>query len=376
MIKACKKLAIVLLLPFTLSGCWDYRDINRKSVNLSIGIDSVNNNIKFTSELAKVATSQKGKGKKIDVFKVTSDGPYFEGARYDFDTRINAPDFIAAVRTLVFGKNFAESIGIESYLNRMTFNTEFRTSTLLAICDNSAEELLKDKTNSDLSVGYAIENTVTYLSDLGRALHVSTLNAESSISMKTVGYFLPYITRDKDTIQYLGLAAMKNSKLVGIVKAEDSFGELFILSKKANMPLVIPHPRNEKNMVSLKAYIKKRNFKTDFRDGKVHINIDLKLYSELIYEYESQEINDKDKEYFDTVISNKVKSDILNALNRSTQVFKCDVFNFAKYFRAANTHIYENIDWEKEYLSAIFDVNVETTIKHTTLLDPNSKLPN
>lgn len=376
MIKTYKRLAIVLLLPFTLSGCWDYRDINRKSVDLSIGVDSVNNDIKFISEIANVSVANRGKGKKIDVYKIISDGPYFEGARYDFDVKTSAPDFIGAVRTLVFGKNFAESKGIEAYINRMVFNPEFRSSTLVVICDGPAEDIFKEKISSDISAGYAIENTVRYLSDIGRAIHVSALNVASSIEMKNIGYFLPYVTRDKDVIQYLGLAAMKDSKLVGLVKAEDSFGELFILSKKTNMITVVPHPRDEKNMVSLKAYVDKRKITTSFKDGKVNINIDLKLYSELIYEYESQEISDEDKKFFEDSLSNKVKSNVLTAINRSTTIFKCDVFNFARYFRAENTPIYENMDWEKEYLSAIFNVNVETNIRHTTLIDPNAKIPN
>lgn len=373
--KYFKILIIMLVFPLTLTGCWDYRDVNKKSVDLSIGVDKVDDNIKFTSELAKVSVANKGKSKKTDVYKVISEGHFFEGARYDFDTKISAPDFIGAVRTLVFSKAFAESQGIEAYINRMSFNTEFRTSTLISICKESAEELFAEKINSDISAGHAIENTVRYLSDMGSALHISALDVESSISMQNVGYFLPYVTRDKDIIQYLGLAAMKNSKLVGIVKAEDSLGELFILSKKANMTTVIPHPKNENNLVSLKAYIDKRKFKTSFKDGKVNIDINLKLNSEIIYEYKQGEISAEDKKFFEDAISKKVKNVITTAIDCSKNNFKCDVFNFARYFRAQNCAIYEGLDWEKEYLSANFNVNVETTIKHETLIDPNAKLP-
>lgn len=376
MIKAFKRLIIILLLPFILSGCWDYRDINKKSVDLSVGIDSVNGNVKFVSELANVSVANKGKGKKIDVYKVISDGTYFEGARHDFDVKTSAPNFIGAATTVIFSKNFAESQGIDSYINRMIFNTEFRTSTLIAICENSAEDLFKEKISSDLSTGYAIENTVRYLYDLGKAVYTPALTVGSYIAMDKVGYFLPYITRDKDAIQYLGLAAMKDSKLIGIVKAEDSFGELFVLLKNTNMTTVIPHPKNKDNMISLKAYTHRKKIKTNYKDGKIHINIDLKVDSELIYEYTSEKISDEDKNFLETSLSNKVKSNILTALNRSTTIYKCDVFNFARYFRADNASIYENIDWEKEYLSTIFNVNVETTIKHTTLIDPNGKLPN
>lgn len=376
MIKAFKRLIIILLLPFILSGCWDYRDINKKSVDLSVGIDSVNGNVKFVSELANVSVANKGKGKKIDVYKVISDGTYFEGARHDFDVKTSAPNFIGAATTVIFSKNFAESQGIDSYINRMIFNTEFRTSTLIAICENSAEDLFKEKISSDLSTGYAIENTVRYLYDLGKAVYTPALTVGSYIAMDKVGYFLPYITRDKDAIQYLGLAAMKDSKLIGIVKAEDSFGELFVLLKNTNMTTVIPHPKNKDNMISLKAYTHRKKIKTNYKDGKIHINIDLKVDSELIYEYTSEKISDEDKKFLETSLSNKVKSNILTALNRSTTIYKCDVFNFARYFRADNASIYENIDWEKEYLSTIFNVNVETTIKHTTLIDPNGKLPN
>ena len=194
--------------------------------------------------------------------------------------------------------------------------------------------------------------------------------------MEKVGYFLPYITRNKDSIQYLGLAAMKDSKLIGVVKAEDSFGELFLLLDNTNINTILPHPKNNNTLISLKAYINKRKIKTNYKNGQIYIDIDLKLDSELIYEYSSSEITDDDIKLLEENLSQKVKSDLLHALNRSTNIFKCDVFNFARYFRADNTAIYENIDWEKEYLSTIFNVNVSTIIKHTTLIDPNAKLPN
>ena len=378
MVKGYNKLIVILIFPILLTGCWDYRDVNRRSINLSVGVDEIDKNIEFTGEIAKLASSgslTKGQAQITDVYKYRSIGKNFEGSRVDFNSKATYPNFWGAVRVVVFSKKYAEKIGIESYINRINFSTEFRNSVLVAISELPTSELFSTKVENDISTGYAIENTVRSLSDDGGTLYKTGQDILADIQAKQTGYLLPYVTKEKNVVKYLGLAAIKGSKLVGIINIGDTTGFLFVLSKKPVMTTVVSHPSNESNLINTRTAMKKRTIKTTYEDNKINIYIDLKLNTQVFYEYSIEPISKEDVKKLEFIISDKIKKSIISSLNRSKEEFQCDVFNFARIFRAQNHEKFKKIDWEKAYTSAIFHVNVETTVINTNVLDPNAKNP-
>ena len=379
MISKNNKILCAVLLSLLLTGCWDYMDINKRSIVLSVGIDNVEDKIQFTGEsTTQRASSSQGGGmsQQTDVYKFTSIGKYFEGARANLDVKTPFEEFNAAMRAIIFSKKYAEQKGIESYIYRLYFLSGYRNSVLVSVSKEPTSDLFSSKIENNISIGHGIEDTIRYLDADGEALYKTAQQIKSDIELKTIGYLLPYITREEDTIKYLGFAAMKDSKLVGIIKREESNGFLFVLSKKPVTTTIIPRPGDEKNLLSIKTTLGKRNIKASYEDDKVNIYIDLKLNSQLQYEYSNIEpLSKEDSKKIENIVSSKIKQDIMSAIKRSQNEFKSDVFGFARYFRKDNPKVYKKIDWKEEYTKASIHVNVETTIKNTNLLDPNAKKP-
>lgn len=378
MLKEFNKLLAILAFSLLLTGCWDYRDVNRRSINLSLGVDVVDSKIEFTGEIAKLASNElttKGQAQITDVYKYRAIGKNYRDARGDYDAKLTHPSFLGALRVVVFSKKYAENIGIESYINRINFNNEFRNSVLIAVSEIPTDNLFSGKVENDICIGYAIENTVRSLYDEGVALYKTAQDILANIQTKQIGYLLPYMTKEKNVAKYLGLAAFKESKLVGIIKIGDTNGYLFILLKKPSMITAIPHPSNEKNLINTKTTLKSRTIKTTYEDKKINIYIDLILNTQIQYEYTITPISKDDTKKIEQIISDKIKKDVLSALNRSKDEFQSDVFNFADIFRAQNHKDFKKIDWKKDYLNTAFHVNVKNIIINTGTLDPNAKKP-
>jgi spore germination protein KC len=377
MIIKSNKMICALLLPLLLTGCWDYVDINKRIITLSIGVDYVNDDIEFTGEIVKLSSNSSSGKDVMDVYNYESLGKDFDASRADFDAKVSAPDFSGATRLVVFSKKYAENKGIQSYINRLYSFPEIRNSVLITISEVPTRDIFKSKVENDISVSYAIEDAVRYLDKGGVALYKTTQEIFSDIQYGNIGYLVPYITIDKNVTKYLGLAAMKDSKLVGIIKREDSNGFLFVLSKKPTTSTTISNPNNEKNSISVTTTLSKRRIETSYEDNKINIYIYLKLNSQLNYQYFNIDpLNKEVIKKIEVIISNKIKEDVLAAVTRSQNEFQSDVFGFARYFKAQNPQAYKHIKWKDEYLNASFHLNVETTIKNTNLFDPNAKKPN
>lgn len=377
MTRGYKKALCIFILPVLLSGCWDYNDVNKTSITLSIGVDDVKDNIEFSGEIAKLASSSSDKktgDKSSNFYNYISLGKTFEAARADFNSKVSAEDFSGALRVIVFSKEYAEKVGIESYINRIASSPKFRRSVLAVISSEPPREVFSGKIENAITVGYGIEDTIRYLDKKGAALYKTIQEINSDMSVEAIGYLLPYIRREGNTVKYLGMGAMKDDKLVGIINEKDSNGFLFVLSNKINYSDTFPHPRNADNLISVTNTFRKRKIKTSYKDGSINIDIDIKLNSKVEYEYLSNDlITKEDIKKLEEIISNRVKEDIISSVKRSQEEFKCDVFGFARYFKAGNPQKYKSINWEEEYLKATVNVNVKASIKDTSVFDLDTK---
>ncbi|MCY6484082.1 Ger(x)C family spore germination protein [Clostridium aestuarii] len=376
MIKRYHKLLIILILfSVFLTGCWDYLDIDKRSIVISIGVDKVKDNIEFSGEVAKLLPEMGERGgspQGTNVYTDLSYGKTFEEARIDFNRRRPHPTFLGATRVVVFGSNLAQE-GIEPYLNRINKTYDYRKTLLAVVSREPPNQIFATSIENDLSVGFLIENTVNFLAKNGSALYKTIGEMLSDIALNEVGYVLPYIGIDKRDIKYLGLAVMKDSKLVGTIDIKDSDGLLYLLAKNPLLTEVMTSPKNEENKISFKTSIKNRKIKTKYVNKKIVINISLDLNARLRYQYFIEPISSGDIKQLETMISNKVKKDIENILERTQEDYECDILGFARYFRADNSTVYKQIKWSEEYPKAEINVSVNTKIINQNLSDPNAE---
>ncbi|MCT4595966.1 MAG: Ger(x)C family spore germination protein [Anaeromicrobium sp.] len=372
MTKKLAKLLIVSMCMTLLTSCWDSKDINKKSIALSIGVDYVNDNIEFTGEIAKLTSSDEEKVKTSDVYKMLSYGKTFEECRKNYDSVNPFSVFLGATRIVVFGENYAKR-GIEPYLNRIDHLYDYRKTILTVVTREKPRELFNVKVDKDICVGFLIEDIMEHVAGKGEGLYPVTGELLSDIKLGKIGYLLPYVGIEKGSIKYLGLAAMKNSKLVGIINIKDTDGIMYVLAEKPRIVQIIDRGDNGKNKISFRTIVNKREIKADYVHNKVKINIDLELKAQLRYQYYMKPISDEYTKKLENIISEKVKNNIESVIKRSQKEFECDIFGFARYFRAKKPEIYKKINWEDGFREADVEVNVKTKITNKTLTDPNAK---
>ncbi|MCY6369232.1 Ger(x)C family spore germination protein [Clostridium ganghwense] len=378
MIKKRNKLCIIwtIILPILLTGCWDYADIDKRSIVITLGVDRINDKIEFSGEVAKLAPEFGGAKEKTTithVYKDLSYGATFEEARVDFNVRRPHPTFLGATRVVVLGANYAKE-GIEPYLNRINQMYDYRKTLLAVVSREPAAELFKVKIENDISVGFLIEHSLNYLSQKGSALYTDIGEMLSDIALGEVGYLLPYVGIEQGQIKYLGLAVMKDSKLIGVIDTMDTDGLLYVMGKNPRLVEVMPSPRKgEKNLVSFRTIINKRKIKTDYIDNKVIINIDLELDAAMQYQYHIEPITDVNRNQLQSMIEQKVKNDIKNIIKRTQEDYKCDVLEFGKYFRADNYKVYQEIKWSEEYPKAEINVDVKVKIINENMAEYKPK---
>ncbi len=378
--KKYRVLIIIIIIPIILTGCWDYNDINKRSITLSVGVDNVHNGkgVEFSGEIARLGPSKGGKegggeqGTAVisSVYTYICQGKDFEEARANYNKEIPLNEYSGATRAVVFSKEYAQSPGIDSYINRVINLFGYRSALLIAVSDIPTNELFNTKIKNDISIGHAIEDTLRHLSEKGNIVYKTIYEANSDILLEDVGYLIPYIGVRDSSISVLGYAVMSDhSRLIDVIRTDEVNATNLIISKNANQRTTYKYPAHPTNENSVKISLKKRKIKTYTTNDSINIDIDLDLKSEIQYPYHKQLHSKKDIEPLEKFIENKITEDVLNIIKKSQQEFKIDCFDFARYFRAQNPEVYRKISWKEEFPNINFTVKVKTKLINTNLLE-------
>ncbi|WP_053955468.1 Ger(x)C family spore germination protein [Inediibacterium massiliense] len=376
MLKKVYKWMILILLGNILCGCWDYRDIDKKCVVVSIGVDRIKDMIEFSAELAQL-NSPKEKSEKAqvaNVYNMISQGKTFEDARRNYDASNPFPIFLGASRVVVFGEVYAKE-GIGAYLNRVDRTTDYRKTVLAVVSKERPSILLNRNIKKDIAVGFLVEDIIDNLSNRGKTIYSTVGDLLSDVELQQGGYIMPYIGMRKNNISYLGLAVMKDSKLIDVIDEKDTQGLLYLLVKNISSFEGIEEIKNKDNMYSFLISIRKRKIKIDYEENTPTIYVDLKLEGQLSYQYYRGHLHKKDIKNLEEKISKIEKQKIQEIIQKAQKEYKCDIFGFVEYFRAQHIQEYEKMQWRKIFPNAKVVVRVNTKIVNTNLVNQNAKKP-
>lgn len=374
---------IALLIAVFLCGCWDYKDVNKTTLVLTIGLDIEGEEYMLSGEYALMNGGQSksggesegggsGGGPKVTTFK--SKGKNFEEARHGFKDQITDPIFLGATSLIIFGTEYAKQ-GIVPYLNRIDKLPDYKKTALVVISRENPSVLFEAGTEKSSSVGFLIENNVNlhkkrksgFYSDVGQIL--------SDVDMGLTGYLLPYFGLEEGEIKSLGFAAMKDSKFVGAILADDSHGIIYLMVKGAKMNEIIQVPgyEGEEGKVNFENNIKSKKIDFEYKDGQLTINIEFENKAELDHQYDKQIIDEQKIKELEGILSDVVVREVSEVITRSQIEFKADLFDFAKHFRAKHYKEYQNMDWEQTYINAKVNIIAKTEICCLALTDTEAK---
>src|SRR3712207_2979171 len=271
MVRKYFKVIFMISISIMLVGCWDYKDINNRSIFTSVGIDKVGNDIEFSGQIAKLA-GDSSEGKNIseitDDYYFVSYGETFEDARKRVEVNIPFSEFLGTIRSIAIGERYAEE-GIASYINRINSIANLRKSLLVVITKESPKTLFKGKITNDLDVGYAVENTLRQLHRSGKTVYKTAQQIEGEVMRNDTGFVLPYVTKQNHKIKYLGLAIMKEDKLIDKVDYDKSDGFLFLLLDNTNIKKSFENCGKYNDECSTESRLKRRKINTKYKNGEI-----------------------------------------------------------------------------------------------------------
>ncbi len=301
-----KKILILLIIPFILSGCYDYNELNDLAIISGVGIDYEDDNYILTFEVL----NTKKEGEKSDSsgsYTAKSKGKTISEAFANSGNNLDKVPYFEHIDIIVISEDIAYNhlYELAEYLIR---STEVRSEFYMTIgIGASSKEIISNTSKEKPSSAQVIVGLLENSKDTSSASYYD-LFTRSMSKMITNGKdaMLPIVTLNDKDIELKGMGVFKDFKLVDILDNNEA-SIMNLLNNFDYNSIVLKHncdkgstvislyegkvginPSNSKVLIEAKisAKVNEDTCGLDFRDEKTYIKLEKEFTKELEKEIE------------------------------------------------------------------------------------------
>ena len=375
------KLLIISVLIFTLTGCYNYRELNQLAITSAIGIDKHDDEYQVSIQV--MNTQKQGNdgtstGEQPKFITYKEKGKTLQSAFRNIVLESPRRLYANHISLLVISEEVAKE-GLSDVLDLLFRDTESRKQFIVLVSKNSTSsdvlEVLtpletlnaKNITDSDMadSQFLGVPEEVTY-----EQLMDSYLNSKKEIVLPTIevigsveeGEQTDSLQNSAPKTKVLleGYSIFKADKLVGYLSNKDSINLGFVRNKIENT--IVDYKCSKDNYMAVELV----NTKTEVvpKKNKLEVTIRVKAQGNI------NEINcdlditkDKIISELEKKINNKIEKDIKQTIKEINEEYNSDVYGFEDLFYKNNPNFYKKMKdkYEENFVTNIDD-KVESDI--------------
>lgn len=366
--KKAIKLCLILLLPFLLTGCYNYRELNNLGLTVAVGISKSDDKFLLTAEVLNTekTSSDEENDTSYAIFKTS--GQTIQEAFRDVVNVYSKRLYINHMQILVIDEELAKD-SLNDIIDFFFRDPESRKQFLVLITSDNIEDILSSKTLlNNINATDIKEKIQTNYKYLGTT-------EEKAFGVLISDYINPYkdITipiiklNDDEGLELSDTAIFKNNKLVGHINAQDT---LFLNMLNNDIDNTIFTMDNGDKKISIEIDSNKTNFKID--NNNININVKLSgSISEINYDVDLTNpsiINKIENEY-----NTKLSQDIYNSIHSVINTYDSDIYGFRDKIYKENPQYIKNNNINLSDLNIKVDVKLNLSSKGNGVDNINEK---
>jgi len=274
------KMIVVLVISFTVTGCWDSTELNDRALVLATGMDLTETGQLLITAQIIVPVSPASKGSKKDNFtSISATGRTLVDALQELQSKLSRKYFLGHRRVIFVGESIAKH-GLEDLVDEFTRNPDVRLrSDIYVVKDSTAASALRISTILESHPALAIVKSRQFVGGYpGTALLDFMMGATSPMSYPTMP--LVEITRDigesnQESLIFSGRAIFnKKLKLVGYLNYPDASYRLWMLNKLQARQVTFDVPKTH-NLATIDLSKMKGRIRPVFHNRNVQFEVTL-----------------------------------------------------------------------------------------------------
>ncbi len=359
---------ILIILLFTLTGCYDSNGIENFYYIVAIGIDKADNNlISLSIQIAKTGNSSDAATSQSSEYKIyTVDCESIEAGINILNNYLNKKINLSHCSAIVFSEEIARE-GVKGYINILGNDTEIRPSCNILISSGTAYDVLDKVSNSGESFSSRLYEYILHSVDYtGYTIDSTFSNFFTSINDNQTQSLAIYTVVNDDTIQNSGAAVFNDDVMLGTLSPLQTIAHLMITNELDTCMISIKNPFREDDLVDLN--LKKCTtpiIHVDLINHTPYITVDISVKGSINssgegFDYTIPE-NIKKVEQNANAYLEKLMKEYLYTISKD---YHSDVVGFGGILgsRFLTTDEFAKVKWNEIFKDSFFKVTVDTTI--------------
>lgn len=357
---------------FPLSGCWNYREINKMSIVAGVAVDEGINH-KYLATL-EIASFKSGKDSEIESKTVSGEGDsLLEALRNCYNTS-GQLGYFNHTRVFIISRDVAGK-GILPIVDLLSRSPLVRVTVVILISKTrTAQEILLAQGLNQPIKSFQIEDSFTAQQrGVSKTLEVATYQAINALGSEGTALLLPTVgvknNNGRPMIELSGTAVFKRDRLVGLLDGEESKYVLFVRNK-VHGGILLEHIKKgaENSTVSLKVKANQTKIEPVLVDGKPSMKIGLRTKVD-IWEMDSPTnyISDAGQKLLKTRAEKALHENILRVIGKVQQNYGADIFGFGSVVRSQMPEVWRKVkpNWEQIFKELKVDVKADIEIQES-----------
>ena len=390
---------IIVLLIFSLSGCYSVQSIDDLTYVIALGIDKgKNNTLALTVQFTFPTSSESASGEAAPTIVNTVECASINSGITLLNSYTSKEINLSHCKIIVFSEELAVS-GIGEEIFTLSNQVEIRPDSNIIISKSTAKEYIENSKpelenlvakyyelnlfsqeyagfteNISISNFFNKLNTTsiepTAILGNGNKLNLPSSN-NSKDELDIVAGELPITEYERES-ENLGIAVFKDDKMVGELTAIETMLHLILTDNFESGIITLNHPLKENSTIDIALYShKKTNIDAKLINGSPFATIEVFLNSRLLsVDKNSGDFDADEIKELESLINSYLENAILNYLYKTSKEFESDIDGIGQSLltKFKNSKEWNNYNWPQNYKNTFFKVHVNTNIKSSFLL--------
>lgn len=363
---------IIVLVTFTITGCWSYREIDKLALVSGMAVDKSPNGkgYEITAEIIDISSSSTTESKFNSLRLQSTGNTIFDGNRNMINISAK-PLYWSHATTIIVSQEIAKD-GILPILDWIVRDSEPRLTLYIFISKaKNAKELLSLKSVSTEIRSYEMESMVISNKKLSKIPNIQVYELINDLSTKGIYPVLPAIdvvvNEGEKTTELSGGAIFNKDTLAGFIDSEDIMYYLFVRDKMKGglLNIKLAHGSDNSNM-TLEVFKNKTKVTPKLSDGNLSMSIKIKTdvnISELdtnvdfFSEFGMKNLKD--------IAEKSLENSILNTIKKIQEDFGLDIFGFGNIVKEQMPDLWKDIndEWDEIFKNLRIDVDADIHIR-------------
>ncbi len=365
---------MIAVLQTIVSGCWNYREVDRLSIVAGIAVDKgVKEQYSVTVEVIRIGSS-KNEVMKSEI--ISAEGKTLFDAFRNIISISGKRLYWSHTKVVILSQEIAGE-GVSKVLELYNRDTETREDVHVLISqEKSAREIFTGQPIGVSILSFTLDEILDNQVSLSKAPKVDILRFDIESQAEGVSPVIPAIrlqqVEGKKVPQIIGTAIIKDDKLAGFLDSEETKDLLFIRDEIQGGILVEEmHEEEEPTFVSLEIFGNDTKVTMLVKENDISVNLDLKT-SVAISEVngagdfaEEENLKKLQRNAQDTL-----KTRLETLILKLQKDYNADVFGFSSKLWQDNARVFKGVSdrWDDVFRELKVTVRSEVLIKNSAIL--------